>query len=93
MACEFRQALVLPLGLRWNQMKKAGLTTRLARIVGVSRAEAADQLDHVVTRIISNLKKGESAALPGLGTFTPGPRWDFAFDRKSSKGTGRRGKR
>jgi len=74
-------------------MKKPGLTTRLAKQAGVSRAQAADQLDHVVTRIISNLKKGESAALPGLGTFTPGPRWDFAFDRKSSKGTGRRGKR
>jgi nucleoid DNA-binding protein len=74
-------------------MKKPGLTTRLAKKAGVSRAEAADQLDHVVTRIISNLKKGESAALPGLGTFTPGPRWDFAFDRKSGKGTGRRGKR
>ncbi len=74
-------------------MKKRGLSTRLAKLSGVSRAEAADQLDRVVTRIISNLKKGETAPLPGLGTFTPGPRWDFAFERKGSKGTGRRGKR
>jgi nucleoid DNA-binding protein len=74
-------------------MKKSGLTTRLAKQAGVSRAEAADQLDHVITRIISNLRKGESAALPGLGIFTPGPRWDFAFERKSGKRTGRRGKR
>jgi nucleoid DNA-binding protein len=74
-------------------MKKPGLSTRLAKQAGVSRAEAADQLDRVVTRIISNLKKGESAPLPGLGKFTPGPRWEFEFDRKGGKGTPRRGKR
>ena len=68
-------------------MKKTELVSRLAKQRGVSRAEAADQFDHVVSQIISNLKKGESAPLPGLGKFTPGPKWNFRFDRRSSKET------
>jgi len=71
-------------------MKKTELATRLAKQVGVSRAEAADQLDHVVSQIISNLKKGQGAQLPGLGEFKPGDKWNFTFDRK---GPARRGKR
>jgi nucleoid DNA-binding protein len=74
-------------------MKKPRLATRLAKQAGVTRAEAADQLDHVVSQIISNLKKGESAQLPGLGRFVPGAKWEFAFERQGGKGTGRRGKR
>jgi nucleoid DNA-binding protein len=74
-------------------MKKANLTKRLAKEAGVSRAEAADQLNHVVSQIIANLKKGESAHLPGLGQFTPGPKWSFAFERPVVKGAARRGKR
>ena len=74
-------------------MKKTELVSRLAKHRGVSRAEAADQLDHVVSQIISNLKKGESAPLPGLGKFTPGPKWNFQFDRRSGKGTSRGSKR
>ncbi len=74
-------------------MKKEELATRLAKQAGVSQAEAADQLDHVVSQIISNLKKGAAAQLPGLGTFTPGPKWEFAFDKKEEKLPGRRSKR
>jgi len=74
-------------------MKKEELATRLAKEAGVSPAEAADQLDHVVSQIIANLKKGASAQLPGLGRFTPGPTWDFKFDPKGGKVPGRRGKR
>ena len=73
-------------------MKKEDLATRLAKQAGVSQAEAADQLDHVVTQIIANLKKGAAAPLPGLGKFTPGPRWDFEFD-KGGKSPARRSKR
>jgi nucleoid DNA-binding protein len=76
------------------EMKKADLAKRLAKQVGVSRAEAADQLDHVVSQIISNLKKGEIAQLPGLGKFKPGPKWAFSFERRGGgKEPGRRGKR
>ncbi len=74
-------------------MKKEELASRLARQAGVSPAEAADQLDHVVSQIIANLKKGAAAQLPGLGKFTPGPRWEFEFDPKGGKAPGRRGKR
>jgi len=74
-------------------MRKSQLATRLAKQAGVSAAEAADQLDHVVSQIIANLKKGESARLPGLGKFKPGPKWNFKFDREGGKGTPRRGKR
>lgn len=71
-------------------MKKSELATRLAKQVGVSPAEAADQLDHVVSQIISHLKKGQGAELPGLGEFKPGAKWNFKFERK---GSARRGKR
>ena len=74
-------------------MKKEELATRLARQAGVSQAEAADQLNHVVSQIIANLKKGSDAQLPGLGTFTGGPRWEFKFEPKGGKTPGRRGKR
>jgi nucleoid DNA-binding protein len=74
-------------------MKKANLAKRLARDAGVSRAEAADQLNHVVSQIIANLKKGESAQLPGLGKFTPGEKWTFSFERRPPKGSTNRGKR
>jgi len=74
-------------------MRKSELATRLAKQAGVSTAEAADQLDHVVSQIIANLKKGHSAKLPGLGKFMPGPKWIFQFDPHGGKGAGRRGKR
>ena len=74
-------------------MNKAELARRLAKQARVSKAEAADQLDHVVIQIISNLKKGASAQLPGLGKFKPGAKWSFAFDRPAVKGAARRGKR
>jgi nucleoid DNA-binding protein len=83
---------ILPL-LASSRMKKAELAARLAREAGVSQAEAADQLQHLVSRIISNLKKGETARLPGLGKFTPGPRWSFQFEPKERKPAPRRGKR
>ncbi len=74
-------------------MKKPELATRLAKQAGVSQAEAADQLDHLVSQIIADLKKGASAQLPGLGKFTPGPKFEFEPDQKGGKAPGRRGKR
>jgi nucleoid DNA-binding protein len=71
-------------------MKKSELANRLAKQAGVSTAEAADQLNHVVSQIISNLKKGQTAQLPGLGEFKPGSKWNFKFERK---GPARRAKR
>jgi nucleoid DNA-binding protein len=53
-------------------MKKAEIARRLARETGVTRAEAADRLDRVVHEILSSLRQGRNATLPGLGTFMPG---------------------
>lgn len=60
-------------------MKKSCLAKRLARQSGLSPAAAADELDQVVHRILSNLKKGQDTPFPGLGKFTPGPDGQLCF--------------
>jgi nucleoid DNA-binding protein len=54
-------------------MKKPEIAKRMARQSGVSMAEAADRLDQVVRRILSNLRQGKDTAVPGLGKFVSGP--------------------
>ena len=61
-------------------MKKADVVKRMARRAGASQAEVADQLDRVVTDILSRLRRGESAILPGLGSFKAGPRGEITFE-------------
>ncbi|MCC6862318.1 MAG: HU family DNA-binding protein [Bryobacterales bacterium] len=61
-------------------MRKPELARRLAKTSRVSKAEAADQLDRVVHQIVSSLRRGRRARLPGLGEFKPGTRWEFRFD-------------
>jgi len=51
-------------------MKKQEIAKRIARQSGVSRAEAADQVDRAVHRILADLRRGGKTSLPGLGTFT-----------------------
>jgi nucleoid DNA-binding protein len=63
-------------------MRKTELTKKIAKQMGVTRAEAADQLDRVVADILRNLRKGESAQLPGLGEFSAGPGSHFEFKTK-----------
>jgi len=75
-----------------TEMRKTQLASRLARRSGVTRAEAADQLDHVVHKIISNLRSGKPAALLGLGHFEPGETWRFRFDPQSEKDPNDQGK-
>ncbi len=70
-------------------MKKADLARRLAKRSGVSTAEAADQLDRVVNGILTHLKKGQNARLPGLGTFTAGRSLRFKFEPKLGKTHGK----
>ena len=74
-------------------MKKLELAKRLALQAGVSQAEAADQLDRVVHQILSNLRKGEPALLPGLGKFTPARTRGIRFEPDPSKGASRHGQR
>lgn len=66
-------------------MKKPEIAKRLARQAGVTNAEAADQLDRVVHQILSKLRKGESAPLPGLGRFTRGPKGCFQFEKEKRR--------
>ena len=51
-------------------MKKPEIAKRLARRSGLSPAEAADRLDHMVHEILSKLRRREEAPFAGLGTFT-----------------------
>jgi len=69
-------------------MNKSVFIRRFARATGVTPAAAADQLDHLVAQIVGRLRRGQSAAIPGLGAFPPGDRghFDFAKGDKSRKG-------
>jgi nucleoid DNA-binding protein len=62
-------------------MKKARLAERLAKESGISPAAAADQLDSILTGILRRIRRGQSASLPGLGTFVPGPKPEFYFEQ------------
>jgi nucleoid DNA-binding protein len=66
-------------------MKKPQLAKRLAKRSGVSRVEAADQLDRVVNDIVSQLRSGQPVPMPGLGTFVPGRTWNFQFDKSKDR--------
>lgn len=61
-------------------MKKDELTATLAKQERLSHAAAADQLDRVVHDILSRLRRGETAPLPGLGKFVPGIEPAFEFE-------------
>ncbi len=62
-------------------MKKEQLARQLAKESRISTAAAADQLDRIMNDILRRVRKGESASLPGLGTFESGREIDFQFDR------------
>ena len=57
----------------------------MARRAGVTHAEGADRLDRVVHQILSNLRRGKSATLPGLGRFTQGPDGQIVFEQEGRR--------
>jgi Bacterial DNA-binding protein len=61
-------------------VKKEQLAQRLAKESGISSAAAADQLDSILNGILLSIRHGQSASLPGLGTFRPGPKTLFYFE-------------
>jgi nucleoid DNA-binding protein len=63
-------------------MKKPEIARKMARRAGVSAGEAADRLDRVVSQVLTRLRKGKDAALPGLGTFSHGKDGRLAFERE-----------
>ncbi len=66
-------------------MKRAEIAKRMARRAKVSEAEAADRLDRVVVEILSKVRKGQQAGLPGLGRFSPGPDGAIAFEPEGER--------
>jgi hypothetical protein len=70
-------------------MKKAQLVKRLARESGISPAAAADQLDNILSGILRRIRRGQSAPLPGLGVFLPGPKPGFHFEETLPSGARR----
>lgn len=62
------------------RMKSSEFSKRFAKKSKLSEAAAADQLDRVVHEILQRVRKGKSASLPGLGTFSPGKEVDFGFE-------------
>lgn len=62
-------------------MKKEELARQLAKESGITPAAAADQVDRIVNAILKRVRKGESASLPGIGTFLPGRDREVRLDR------------
>jgi len=63
------------------EMKREQLAQRLAKETGITAAAAADQLDRILNEILKRVRRGQSASLPGLGTFWPGPKPEFHFEQ------------
>ncbi len=64
-------------------MKKLEIARKMARRTGISQGEAADRVDGVVRQILSRLRKGQDANLPGLGRFRKGSDGALRFDRQA----------
>lgn len=67
-------------------MRKEQLAKQLAKESKISNAAAADQLDRIVSALLTRVRKGQSASLPGLGTFHPEGEEDFQFDHDLKAG-------
>ena len=65
-------------------MKKPEIAKRLARMSGESPGEAADRLDTIVRQIVTKLRRGEEAPLPGLGRLKVGDDGRVSFEREES---------
>ena len=61
-------------------MKKEQVARRLAKESRMSPGAAADQVDRILNDLLKHVRKGQSASLPGLGTFRSGRDQDFQFD-------------
>jgi hypothetical protein len=65
------------------------LISRLAAKTKMPPAKAADGIDKLVHKILTKVRKGETAELPGLGKFDPAQGlhfWSEAEETKEPKG-------
>ena len=53
-------------------MTKANIIEKLAKESNITPAAAADQVDQVVNAILARVRKGQTASLPGMGSFRSG---------------------
>ena len=63
-------------------MKKPEVARRIAREGGVTRGEAADQLDRLASDLLARLRRGEAAEIPGLGRFRRASGGRIRFDQE-----------
>jgi nucleoid DNA-binding protein len=61
-------------------MKKEQVARRLAKESRMTQGAAADLVDRILSDLQKRMRKGQSASLPGLGTFRSGRNQDFQFD-------------
>ena len=66
-------------------MKMREIARRMARRAGLSPAEGADELDRVVHQILTGLRRGKAAPLPGLGRFTRDAQGRIGFEREGKR--------
>jgi nucleoid DNA-binding protein len=66
-------------------MKKEQLARRLAKESRMTEGAAADQVDRILSDLQHLMRNGQSASLPGLGTFRSGRKQDFPFDPPKPK--------
>jgi nucleoid DNA-binding protein len=66
-------------------MKKQQLARRLAKESRMTEGAAADQVDRILSDLQQLMRNGQSASLPGLGTFRSGRKRDFPFDPPKNK--------
>ena len=62
-------------------MRRPEIARHLAKQFRVSRGEAADRRDRVVSQILADLRARKSAPLPGLGTFVQRDDGSIRFDK------------
>lgn len=67
-------------------MTRHDLTDLLAKRSSIKKSRAAEEVSRMVHGILTTLRKGESARLPGLGRFEPGPTPTFKFEKGGSDG-------
>jgi nucleoid DNA-binding protein len=66
-------------------MRKPDIAKQLARRSRLSQGEAADRLDVILQKIVSDLRKGREPALPGLGRFKKSPDGQVSFEPEARK--------
>jgi nucleoid DNA-binding protein len=66
-------------------MKKSDIARWMARQSKTSVGQAADCLDRLVREIVADLRRGQDATLPGLGTLTVKPGGNLALDREGTR--------